>query len=109
MTYWFARWSILSTVEDGRSTNNQKNLEAYNPIKKTCITNEGYVGYSSDFACETYNKLGQGSVVLLARSDVTVGLGRALTKKFNSNSLMSWLKHETEDGLSRLYHIRVGL
>ncbi|RWV93182.1 hypothetical protein BHE74_00058532 [Ensete ventricosum] len=44
----------------------------------------------------------------MPRSEVTVGLGRALARKFCSNSLASWSKEKMEAGPSRLYHIRAG-
>ncbi|RZR92930.1 hypothetical protein BHM03_00021300 [Ensete ventricosum] len=40
------------------------------------------------------------------RSDAIVGLGRELARKLSLNSYVSELKEETDDGLSRLYHIR---
>ncbi|RRT39197.1 hypothetical protein B296_00055713 [Ensete ventricosum] len=44
----------------------------------------------------------------MPRSEVAVGLGRALARKFCSNSLASWSKEKMEAGPSRLYHIRAG-
>ncbi|RWW31784.1 hypothetical protein GW17_00003579 [Ensete ventricosum] len=42
------------------------------------------------------------------RSDAAVGLERELTRKLSSNSFARESKEEMDDGLSRLYHIRVG-
>ncbi|RWW59840.1 hypothetical protein BHE74_00033222 [Ensete ventricosum] len=42
------------------------------------------------------------------RSDTTVGLRRELAMKLSSNSFARESKEEMDDGLSQLYHIRVG-
>ncbi|RRT65491.1 hypothetical protein B296_00010445 [Ensete ventricosum] len=44
----------------------------------------------------------------MSRSEAAVGFGRALARKFCTNSLASWSKEKLEAGLSWLYHIRVG-
>ncbi|RRT75189.1 hypothetical protein B296_00003260 [Ensete ventricosum] len=40
--------------------------------------------------------------------EVAVGFGRALTREFSSNSLVSWSKQKIEEDFSRVYHIRAG-
>ncbi|RRT65405.1 hypothetical protein B296_00021920 [Ensete ventricosum] len=57
---------------------------------------------------ESVDKLGEGFLPSLVRSEATVGFGRALVRKFCSNSLVSWSKEIMDAGWRWLYHIRAG-
>ncbi|RWW83472.1 hypothetical protein BHE74_00008018 [Ensete ventricosum] len=110
-TYWFACCNISGTVDDGRSINDQTNMEGWSPIKNALITSEGWAsGISRSSAANRLMNRASGSSLpcVRPRSDAAVGLERELTRKLSSNSFARESKEEMDDGLSRLYHIRVG-
>ncbi|RWW60997.1 hypothetical protein BHE74_00031946, partial [Ensete ventricosum] len=43
---------------------------------------------------------------LKQKREAVIGLGRALCRKFSSNSFASWSNEEIDDGFKQLYHIR---
>ncbi|RWW59316.1 hypothetical protein BHE74_00033759 [Ensete ventricosum] len=109
--YWFARCSISGIVVGGRSISDQKNLEGRSPTKNAWITKEGCAsGTPRISAAKRPTNWPRDSSLpwVRLRSEVAVGLGWTLVKKFSSNSFASRSNDEIEDGLSRLYHIRAG-
>ncbi|RZR98942.1 hypothetical protein BHM03_00028396 [Ensete ventricosum] len=108
---WFVLCIFSRTVVGGFSTRDQNSLDGRMPIRKAWMTKEGCASrIAHDSVANLLMNCVRGSSLpwAMLRSEVVVGLGRALTWKFCSSSLASWSKEIMVVGWRRSYHIRAG-
>ncbi|RWV87121.1 hypothetical protein GW17_00050920 [Ensete ventricosum] len=101
--------SISGTIDSGHSINDQKNREGRSPHKE--IASDGWasgIPWTSAANRPTNRARVSSLPCVRPRSNVVVTLGRELARKLSLNSLARESTEEMDDGLSRLYHIRVG-
>ncbi|RRT68484.1 hypothetical protein B296_00010367 [Ensete ventricosum] len=98
-------------VTGGRLTNDQKKWDDHSPIRKACITREGWASSIPQISAVkrvTNWANDSSSFWLIPRRDAAVDFGRALAKKFSLNSLASWSNQKIEEGLRQLYYTWAG-
>ncbi|RZS05794.1 hypothetical protein BHM03_00036348 [Ensete ventricosum] len=100
---------ISGTVVEGFSTKDYNILDGCIPIRKAWITREGCasgIGHVSVVNLLTNWASGSSLPWVMPRSEVAMGFGRALVRKFCSSSFASLSNEIMDVGLRRLYHIK---
>ncbi|RWW28168.1 hypothetical protein GW17_00007374 [Ensete ventricosum] len=106
--YWCARCSISGRVVGGRSISDQKNLDGLSPVKNAWMARDGWrsgIPWTCDVNRPTNWERGSSLPWAIPRREAVVGLGRALAKKFSSNSLVSKSNEGIDAGLRREYQV----
>ncbi|RRT39115.1 hypothetical protein B296_00038044 [Ensete ventricosum] len=106
--YCCARCSISGRVVGGRSISDQKNLDGLSPVKNAWMARDGWrsgISWTCDVNRPTNWERGSSLPWAIPRREAVVGLGRALVKKFSSNSLASESNEGIDAGLRREYQV----
>ncbi|RZR85892.1 hypothetical protein BHM03_00012962 [Ensete ventricosum] len=109
--YWCARCSISGSITGGRSISDQKNFDGLSPIKNVWMTRDGWrsripwtyevnhpINWERDSSLPSTNPM----------REAVVGLGRALVRKFDSNSFTDRSNEDIEAGLRQQYQVLAG-
>ncbi|RRT32374.1 hypothetical protein B296_00055094, partial [Ensete ventricosum] len=90
--YWCAHCSISGRVVGGRSTSDQKNLDGLSHVKNAWMARDGWksrIPWTCDANHPANWERSSSLPWAIPRTEAVVGFGRALAKKFSSNSLTS--------------------
>ncbi|RWW53236.1 hypothetical protein BHE74_00040293 [Ensete ventricosum] len=113
---WGCPWGCSTrrrfiSVAGGRSISDQKNLDGLSPVKKVWMARDGWrseIPWTCEVNHPTNWERGSSPPWTNPRREAMVGLGRALAKKFNSNSFANRSNEDIEAGLRREYQVLAG-
>ncbi|RWW72924.1 hypothetical protein BHE74_00019233, partial [Ensete ventricosum] len=94
-----------------RSINDQKNLDGLNPVKNAWMARDGWrseILWTCEVNRPTNWERGSSLPWTNPKREAVVGLGRALARKFNSNSFANRSNKDIEAGLRREYQVLAG-
>ncbi|RZS18473.1 hypothetical protein BHM03_00050747 [Ensete ventricosum] len=103
--------SISGRVVGSRSINDQKNLDGLSPVKNAWMARDRWrsgIPWTCDVNRPTNYERGSSVPWAIPRREAMVGFGRALAKKFSSNSFANKSNKDIDTCLRREYHILAG-